>query len=190
MGGIMFRREMKMASILAGSILLLTATASVAFAQLDAGAKLRGDYGYTGARHSVQGAGTRIGHAREYTQQLYTYAQGCPTGTLQPPIVKQESEQIGNTIQAARQNLDSVKKVAATAKDEDILKRIESIDKHLVAAADHHKMLHMECCKDEAGNEAIGNCCSDLMTELDKALAEHAALIRQLKPKAPVKPAG
>lgn len=186
----MFGLRTTRASILAGSMLLLTATVSVAFAQLDAGAKARGDYGYTGARHSLQGAGTRIGHAREYTQQLYDYAQGCPTGGLQPPIVKQESEQIGNTIQAARKNLEPVKKVAATAKDDDILKKIESIDKHLVAATEHHKMLHMECCKDEAGNESIGNCCSDLMTELDKALAEHAALIRQLKPKAPVKPAG
>lgn len=106
----MFDLRMTRASILAGSILLLTATASVAFAQLDAGAKARGDYGYTGARHSLQGAGTRIGHAREYTQQLYDYSQSCPTGALQPPVVKQESEQIGNTIQAARKNLSRLRR--------------------------------------------------------------------------------
>lgn len=186
----MFRTGLSKASFLIGGLLLLTTTVSVAFAQLDAGAKMRGDYGTTGARHSVQSAGTRIGHARQYTQQLYDYSQNCPTGQLQAPVVKLESEQIGNTLQTARKNLEPVKKVATAAKDEEILKRIESIDKHLIAAADHHKMLHMECCKDEAGNETVENCCSDLMTELDKALAEHAALIRQLKPKAPTKPAG
>lgn len=179
----MLRIPFSKAAVMGLGLLLATSAVSVAFAQLDAGAKARGDYGYTGARHSFQSGGTRIGHAREYTQQLYNYSQGCAPGQLQPGVVKSESEQIGNTIQTARKSLDSVKKVATTAKDEDVVKRLESIDKHLLAAVDHHKMLHMECCKDEVGNESVGNCCSDLMTELDKALAEHAALNRMLKVK-------
>jgi len=174
--------------ILVAGLVAIAATNSAVYGQLDAGAKARGDYGYTGARHSVQAAGTRIGHAREYTRQVYDYSRNCPPGSIQAPVVKMESEQIGSTIQTARKNLDSVKSVANKAKDEDIVKRIDTIDKHLAAAAEHHKMLHMECCKDEVGNEAAGNCCNDLMVELDKALAEHAALLRQLKPASPIKP--
>lgn len=130
--------------------------------------------------YSAYSAGTRLYDARQYTQQLYDYTQCAPAQQLQPAITKVESEHIGQTMQAAKQNLAVVKKEAEKSGDKNILKKLESVDKHLVAAMDHHKKMHMECCKDEINGKTTGTCCDELMTELDKALAEHASLMRLL----------
>jgi hypothetical protein len=130
--------------------------------------------------YSAYSAGTRLYDARQYTQQLYDYTQCAPASQLQPVVTKVESEHIGQTIQAAKQNLAIVKTEAEKAGDKAILKKLESIDKHLVSAMEHHKKMHMECCKAEIDGGAAANCCDELMTELDKALAEHASLMRLL----------
>lgn len=141
-----------------------------------------GPAGYSGSPggYSAYSAGTRLNDARQYTQQLYDYTQCAPAPQLQPMITKVESEHIGQTIQAAKQNLAVVKKEAEKSDDKAILKKLESIDKHLVSAVEHHKKMHMECCKDEVNGKSTGTCCDELMTELDKALSEHASLMRLL----------
>lgn len=130
--------------------------------------------------YSAYSAGTRLYDARQYTQQLYDYTQCAPAPQLQPAITKVESEHIGQTIQAAKQNLAVVKKEAEKSGEKTILKKLESIDKHLQLAMDHHKTMHMECCKNEIDGKMTGTCCDELMTELDKALAEHSSLMRLL----------
>ncbi len=132
------------------------------------------------AGYSAHSAGTRLYDARQYTQQLYDYSQCAPAQQVMPAVTKVESEHIGQTIQAAKQSLAVVKKDAEATGNKAILKKLESIDKHLVSAAAHHKMMDMECCKEKVDGPATAKCCDELMTELDKALAEHASLIRLL----------
>jgi hypothetical protein len=137
------------------------------------------------AGYSARAAGQRIYQAREYSQQLYEYARPAPAQSIPTVVTKVEAEHIGQTLDAAKQNLAVVKKDAEKTNDKAILKKLELIDAHLAKAAEHHKMMNMECCKEKVDGEAVAGCCDNLMTELDKALAEHASLIRLLGGKAP-----
>jgi hypothetical protein len=58
---------------------------------------------------------------------------------------------------------------------------MKSINEHLTAAAKHHTMLHEECCKDSVDGAVCMTCCNNILLELDKAQAEHDALIRSLE---------
>lgn len=118
--------------------------------------------------------------ARQYTQRLYDYSQCAPAVPVTPAITKVESEHIGQTLQAAKQNLAAVKKESEKTKDQAVLKKLEAVNKHLSSALEHYKMMDMECCKGESDAVAISGCCDDVITELDKALAEHASLVRLL----------
>lgn len=137
------------------------------------------------AGYSARAAGQRMYQAREYSQQLYEYARPTPTQTIPTVVTKVEAEHIGQTLHAANQNLAVVKKDAEKTNDKAILKKLELIDAHLAKAAEHHKMMNAECTKDKVDGEAVAGCCDNLITELDKALAEHASLIRLLGGKAP-----
>lgn len=159
--------------------LILTSTS--AFAQRDAGAKIRGEFG-TGAYSSTRSAGRYLQSANDGCQDLYQYTYTTPA--VAPPVAKKASEDISKNVDAAKKDLGTVRKEAAS--DKAVLAKLDAIEKHLAAAMGHHKMMHEECCKDHVDAEKTADCCSDMITELEKAQAEHRALMRLLNPPKPV----
>ena len=60
-------------------------------------------------------------------------------------------------------------------------KELKSVEEHLAAAAEHHKMLHKECCKDAVHGDVCMKHCNEILLELDMAQAKQDALIRSLE---------
>jgi hypothetical protein len=165
----------------------LFASMSPAFAQIRDPGQQKTDYLWNGPRsssnYSAHSAGTRIYDARQYTQQLYNYTTVAPAPNVRTEITKVESEHIGHTLAAAQLNLAVVKKEAEKTGDQAVVKKVEAIQKHLTSALEHHKKMNMECCMTAINGGAVAACCHDCLADLDHALAEHASLMRMLKPK-------
>lgn len=155
-----------------------------AFAQLrdgqihDAGWKIRGDYSYGSSGHqSAQSAGRYLQSARDCSQDFYQYSNTAPVVT--PAIAKKDSQEIAKNAEAAKKDLESLRKAAV---DKLILVKLDAIEKHLSAAMNHHKMMHGECCKAEVDGQKTTECCNEMITEIEKAQAEHRALMRMIAP--------
>jgi hypothetical protein len=104
--------------------------------------------------------------------------------------VKEVTTEIGRNLDEAKRHLAAMKKDFAD--DKEAVAGIENLERQLAAAFDHHKLL-CECCEKQTF-EAITamKCCNDLVSQLDKIVAEHDALMRRLVSKAavPAAPAG
>jgi hypothetical protein len=148
------------------------------FAQRDAGAKARGEHSvpFWSSRSSAR----RISAAHEYARDFQRYVAANPKPD--PAVVKEVTTQIGNHLDEAKVHLTQLKKDFAGNKE--AIAGIESLEKQLVAAFDHHKLL-CECCEKEAFDKiATMECCSDLAKQLDKILTDHDELMHKLSPKA------
>ena len=155
----------------------LTVGISEANAQRDAGAKMRGEFG-TSTYQSTRSAGQYLQSANAGCNDLYQYAQTAPK--VAPAVAKPASENIAKSVDGAKKDLGTVRKEATG--DKAVLAKLDAIEKHLAAAMEHHKKMHEECCKDDADGEKTADCCSDMLTEIEKAQAEHRALLRLLNP--------
>lgn len=157
---------------------VLTVGISEATAQKDAGFKIRGEFG-TPTYQSTRSAGQYLQSANTGCQDLYQYVQTAPK--VAPPVAKPASEDIAKNVGAAQKELGTVRKEATG--DKAVLAKLDAIEKHLAAAMEHHKKMHGECCKeDNVDAETTAECCSDMLTEIEKAQAEHRALLRLLNP--------
>lgn len=154
------------------------AVPSTGLAQRDAGAKARGEYGK--GFWSNQRASRNLRHARDYSRDFYQYSRSVRT--IQPEIAKSESAELGRNIEAANQELANI--VKEYAADKAVQERVKVIEGHLAKAAAQHKMLHAECQKDSVDGTVSMECCSEITKELEKAIAEHAALMRTLETQA------
>ena len=119
-------------------------------------------------------------HARDYSRDLHYYSRDVEK--VQPNVAKAESDSIGKNIRAAQQELAGVRKQAGD--DKDVLASLEAIETHLANAAKVHQTLHKECLKDSVDAGVSMGCCNEITKELEKAMAEHAALLRKLAPTA------
>lgn len=129
---------------------------------------------------SNQRASRSMRHARDYSRDLYHYSRDA--AKIEPEVAKSESEQLGKNIEAAQRDLNDARKKAGG--DKETLAALEAIQKHLANAAATHKTLHAECCKDSVDGNVCTECCNEITKELEKAMAEHAALMRRLDLKA------
>jgi hypothetical protein len=149
-----------------------------AYAQKDAGAKARGEHSvpFWSSRSSAR----HLTAARDYARDFQAHVAVNPKP--EPAVVKEVTKEIGNSLNEAKKHLAQLKKDFAGNKD--AVAGIDSIDKQLTTAFDHHKML-CECCEKEAFDAiATMACCKDLAAELDKILDQHDALMLKLSPKA------
>jgi len=158
--------------------LCAVSTPSIAWAQRDAGAKARGEFGK--GFWSNQRASRNLRHARDYSRGFYLYSRDA--GTIQPEVARSESTELGRNIDAAKKELAAVREEYAG--DKEVLASLEVIEDHLAKAAAQHKTLHAECQQDTVDGTVGMECCNVITKELEKALAEHAALIRKLEIKA------
>ena len=160
------------------SMFLLTAAvllaAQSAFAQAPAGAKQRGEYNFYG-----NSAGRAMQSARDYTQEYRTYAKATPT--VNPEVARTASDGIGDYITKAQKHMAYMRKQADVGKDKETLTSLDSIDKHLTAAAKSHADMHETCLKDNVDGAASMECCKTIDDHLAKAISEHDKLMKKLK---------
>jgi len=161
--------------LLAMGLALLMAIESPIYAQRDATAKAMGIFGGSPSMNSTS---RNLHTARGYASGVYHYP--APVIQAQPSMPRNDAVIIGHALSGAQQNLAITKKELAN--DKDALARIDALEKHLQAAVEKHKLLHAECMKPTADGQMTASCCNDLIRDLDKAIAEHDALVRKISP--------
>lgn len=142
-----------------------------AFAQADAGAKIRGD-AWNGGR--VQ---TFQRHAQDRSQMLFYYSQS------KEPLPKQEAKDLVSGIQ---KDLTEAEKALAKlkadhAKEPDVVKQIALIEKHHARAKEVCGMAAEQCEKEHGDHVMVCDCCTDMWYELDAAQVETQKLLKMLK---------
>lgn len=162
-------------SLVGISLVLFMAIATPIFAQRDATAKAMGIFGGSPSMNSTS---RNLHTARGYASGVYTYP--APVIQSQPSIPRNDTVIIGHALTGAQQSLAITKQQLAN--DKDALARIDALEKHLAAAVEKHKQLHAECMKPVADGQMTASCCNDLIKDLDKAIAEHDALVRKVSP--------
>lgn len=160
------------------ALLVSMAVPSSVFAQRDRIEQRTRPSGQIGS-WANQRASRSVQHARNYSRDIYRYSRDAQR--MEPAVAKSQSEELGRNITNAQQELATVSKEVSS--DPDAVAALKSINEHLAAAAKQHKMLHEECCKDSVDGSMCMNCCNKIILELDKAQAEHDALIRSLEMK-------
>lgn len=101
---------------------------------------------------------------------------------MQPEVAKSESEELGKKLEVTKKELATISKEVGD--DKDAQAALKAIEGHLNNAMAKHKELHAECCKDKVDSMVCAMCTSEITKELEKAMAEHAALQRYLELKA------
>lgn len=119
-------------------------------------------------------------HARDYARDMHYYSRDVEK--VQPNVAKMESDSIGANIKSAQQELAAIRKQAGD--DKEVLASLQAVETHLANAAKVHQTLHKECLKDSVDPGVSMECCNEITKELEKAMAEHAALLRKFAPKA------
>ena len=158
-------------STLAVMLTGLVLSSTSAFAQNEAGAKIRGD-AWNGGR--VQ---TYQQHAQDRSQMLYQYAQP------QAPVTKQEAKELVTGIKKDLTEADKAlaKLKADHAKEPEVVKQIALIEKHHAKAHEVCGMAEEHCLKEHGDHVAIADCCTDMWTEIDAAQVETKKLLKMLK---------
>jgi len=162
---------------------LIFAVAVLAGPALAAAPKGRSPGGVTGGARlrpgtwSNQRASRHVRHARDYSRDIYRYSRDARH--VDPVIIKAESAALGQNIVRAQQEFAVACQEAGS--DVDTVASLKSIEKHLDSAEKQHKILHKEYCKPSVDGSASMSCCSKITSDLDKAQAEHGALLRSLE---------
>ena len=160
--------SLKLSSLLALCFVLMS---QVAFAQKDAGAKIRGD------AWSGNEVRTYQQHAQDRSQMLFYYSQS------KEPLPKQEAKELVGGIQkdltAAEKALAKLK--ADHAKEPEVVKQIALIEKHHARAKEVCGMAAEQCEKEHGDHVVVCDCCADMWHELDAAQVETSKLLKMLK---------
>ena len=117
----------------------------------------------------------RLGQQR--AQTLYYYAQ-----TQEPIPMAQAKELVGGIkkdLEASDTALAKLK--TAHAKEPEVVKLIETIEKHHAKAHEVCGMAEEACLKEHGDHVVIGNCCSEMWHEIDAAQMETKKLLKMLK---------
>lgn len=163
---------MRPLTILLGLAAILSV--STAYAQRDAASKIRGEYNFYGGA-----AGTSMRSAQEYSRGFQSY--GKSTDTVNPQIARDASDAIGTYISKAQAHFAYMRKQAQASNDKDTVTALDSIDKHLAAAAKSHAEMKETCLKDHVPGQPVLECCKQIDEHLAKAIAEHDKLMKKLK---------
>lgn len=113
-------------------------------------------------------------HGREYARDFYRYSRNATQ--FAPSVARSEAAVLGQTIQRAQEA--TVATASEVGSDPTLKAAYDRLQGHLAAAAEHQAMLHKECGKDPVDGNACAACCSRVLLELDKAQAEHDAILR------------
>lgn len=156
--------------------MLMTLSATVAFAQAPAGAKQRGEYNFYGGA-----AGSALRSARDYTSNYQTYTRSAQA--VNPEVAKETADAVGDYIKKAEKHFAWMRKQAQASNDKETLTSLDSIDKNLADAKKHHGSLCEYCAKETVEAKASMDCCKEIDASLSKAIAEHDKLMKRLSSK-------
>jgi hypothetical protein len=160
----------KLLSLCVTGMLLVAAPA---FAQRDAGSKIRGETNFYG-----NSAGSAMRSARDYSNNYREYVPSAEK--VNPDVAKEASDSIGTYIKQAKRHFAAMRKSAETGKDKETLTALDSIDKHLAAAAKSHDEMAETCLKATVDGKVSLECCKMIDDHLAKAIAEHDTLMKRL----------
>jgi hypothetical protein len=161
--------------IAALALAALVVSGGTAYAQRDAGSKIRGEYNFYGGA-----AGRSMRGARGYAQSYREYVRTAPQQKVEPAVAQETADAIGNYITKAEKHLAWMRKQAQTAGDKQTLTSLDSIDQHLADAKKHHQGLCEYCAKDAVEAKGSMECCQEIDASLAKAIAEHDNLMKRL----------
>lgn len=115
--------------------------------------------------------------AQQRSQVLYYYAQ------TKEPIPMAEAKELVGGIKKDLATSDAAlaKLKTAHAKEPEVIKLIEQIEKHHAKAHEVCGMAEEACLKEHGDHVTIGNCCSDMWHEIDAAKVETTKLLKMLK---------
>ena len=164
--------------LIALALLALVVPVSTAFAQRDAGSKIRGEYNFYGGA-----AGRSMRSAREYSQSYREYARTAPDKKVNPEVAREAADSIGTYITKAQKHFAWMRKQAQASNDKQTLTALDGIDKNLADAAKSHAEMHETCLKDNVDAAASMECCKVIDDSLAKAIAEHDKLMKRLATK-------
>ncbi|QDV78375.1 hypothetical protein [Botrimarina mediterranea] len=173
----MFYDRKKMLNL--GLIILATAVAAgpaIAVAQRKSPGGLTGEARLHPGSSANQRASRNMRHARDYSRDIYQYSQ--TPRSIQPSVAKSEAEELGRNIASAQKELTVVREEVGS--NPAAAAPLKSIDQHLAAAEKQHAMLFEECCKESVDGLTCMKHCNQILLELDKAQAEHDALMRSM----------
>ena len=102
-----------------------------------------------------------------------------------PRIVQVATDEIGDYITKSEKHLAWMRRQAEAQKDKETLSSLDSIDRNLAAAKQHHATLCSQCMEDNVDAKAAMACCQTIDDALGKAIAEHDALMKRLGEKQP-----
>jgi len=166
--------------------------AMTALAAPTADAKARGQYNFYGrsAGSAMRGARESIGAFREYARCMQPVPSQVVTDQpgeviVSPRIVQAATDEIGDYIMKSEKHLAWMRRQAEAQKDKDTLASLDSIDRHLAAAKQHHAVLCSCCLEDNVDAKAAMACCQTIDDDLGKAISEHDALMKRLAEKQP-----
>lgn len=169
-----YRRELLYSLVMAIVAVISLSATSQAFAQRDAGAKVRGEFGTGYWTH--QRVERRMQHALDYAQGVNHYARDAQK--VEPNVAQAESAELGRNLKAAQEELTAIRK--ANSDDKEVLASVKSIEDHLASAAAQHEKLHAVCKSESVDNAAAMECCNSITKDLEKAISEHHLLMKKL----------
>lgn len=158
--------------------LLMVLAAQSAFAQRDAGSKIRGEYNFYGGS-----AGRSMRSARDYSQSYREYVRTAPMQKVNSEVAKETADAIGEYIAKAKKHMAWMRKQAETSADKETLTSLDSIDKNLAAAEKHHASLCEYCEKESVEAKGSMECCQEINDALAAAIADHDKLMKRLAAK-------
>ncbi len=158
------------------ALLAIVALAGTADAQIrDAGAKIRGEYGYQG-----NSAGSSMRSARDYSNYYRQYAQTAPAQQVNPEVARDAADTIGVYITKAQRHFAWMRTQAKASNDKEALASLDVIDKNLAAAAKSHHEMHDTCLKADVDAAGSMKCCQQIDEALAAAIADHDKLMKKL----------
>lgn len=155
-------------SLFALSLVLMS---QAAFAQGDAGSKIRGDAWNGNPVRTYQQ------HAQDRSQMLFYYAES------KEPVSKHEAKELVHGIKKDLTEADKAlaKLKADHAKEPEVVKQITLIEKHQARAHEVCGMAEEQCAKAHGDHVVICDCCAAMWSELDAAQADTQTLLKMLK---------
>lgn len=153
--------------------LVALAIPSTAYAQRDAGSKIRGEYGFYG-----NSGGSAMRSARDYSHYYRQYAQQAQP--VNPEVAREAADSIGTYLIKAQRHFAWMRTQAQAGNDKDTLAALDDIDKNLAAAAKSYHEMHDTCLKASVDSGASMKCCQQIDEHLSKAITEHDKLMKRL----------
>ncbi len=138
------------ASLLVASASGVLLVPNVAFAQRDAGAKIRGDQ--RDFWSSGQASGRGIRHAQEWNEGLHEYAKD--NKKVAPEVAKAHADALESNLESAKKDYAKMRKDKLIAKDKNLATQLEVAEKQIGRARESLKNIQ-DCCQDTAIDSAM-----------------------------------